>query len=275
MPMTLTNSATEQLDRPSGIASPKTPSCTLLGVRVDDIAATGVVEFAMNSVASRKRGYVVNSNVHLINQARSNPWLVDLFARAGVAFCDGTGVQFALWMQEGRRFNRHTPPEWIDDLARRLAAGGFTVYWLGGAPDIVASAAARLSRDTGVRSVGFHHGFFDKSAGSQENMAVLSDINTAAPDVLLINFGMPQQERWLHDNWDSLNATVAITAGALVDHVAGVRHRPPRWVADLGLEWAVRLIIEPRRLWRRYLVGLPTFGIRFFRNQLVGFASKW
>jgi N-acetylglucosaminyldiphosphoundecaprenol N-acetyl-beta-D-mannosaminyltransferase len=70
---------------------------------------------------------------------------------------------------------------------------------------------------------------------------------------------MPLQERWLHDHWHLINVPVAITAGALVDHAAGHVRRPPRWVANLGLEWAVRLVIEPKRLWRRYLLGLPVF----------------
>jgi N-acetylglucosaminyldiphosphoundecaprenol N-acetyl-beta-D-mannosaminyltransferase len=73
--------------------------------------------------------------------------------------------------------------------------------------------------------------------------------------------GMPLQERWLATHWHALNARVAITAGALVDHAAGRVRRPPRWVANCGLEWAVRLAIEPRRLWRRYLLGLPSFGL--------------
>ena len=67
-----------------------------------------------------------------------------------------------------------------------------------------------------------------------------------------MNMGMPLEERWLADHWDRLNVKVAVTAGALVDHVAGRVRRPPRWVANCGLEWAARLAIEPRRLWRRY-----------------------
>ena len=69
--------------------------------------------------------------------------------------------------------------------------------------------------------------------------------------------GMPRQERWLWETFDQLQTGVAITAGALVDHAAGRVRRPPRWVANLGVEWLVRLVREPRRLWRRYLLGLP------------------
>jgi N-acetylglucosaminyldiphosphoundecaprenol N-acetyl-beta-D-mannosaminyltransferase len=81
--------------------------------------------------------------------------------------------------------------------------------------------------------------------------------------------GMPRQERWLWDNWEELGPVVAITAGALVDHAAGRVRRPPRWVANLGVEWLVRLLREPRRLWRRYLLGLPVFGA-----YLLGYAIR-
>jgi N-acetylglucosaminyldiphosphoundecaprenol N-acetyl-beta-D-mannosaminyltransferase len=104
-----------------------------------------------------------------------------------------------------------------------------------------------------------HHGFFDHAPGSAENERVLAAINAARPDLLLVNMGMPRQEAWLAENWHSLDVRVAITAGALVDHVAGRVKRPPAWVADAGLEWAVRLALEPGRLWRRYLLGLPRF----------------
>ena len=91
---------------------------------------------------------------------------------------------------------------------------------------------------------------------------MLADIERTKPDLLLINMGMPLQERWLSENWTKLDVPVAITAGALVDHMAGLVKRPPLWVANCGLEWLVRLVIEPRRLWRRYLCGLPLFALR-------------
>jgi len=191
------------------------------------------------------------------------PWLKTLFDRADVAFCDGTGVQWAVWLLSGRKPERHTPPEWIVPLAKRLAGRGRTIYWLGGHADIVQEAAHNLQQQSGLKTSGFQHGYFNSTRGSAENDAVLAKINSVKPDILVVNMGMPLQERWLAENWDHLPNCVAITAGALVDHISGRVSRPPRWVADFGLEWLVRLLIEPRRLWRRYLLGLPLFALRF------------
>ncbi len=236
----------------------------LLNVRVDDISPEQLIDLICHAVATRSRMAIVNANAHLINLAQRRPWLRELFDGAHVAFCDGAGVQFALWLQTGRRPRRHTPPQWIEPLAHRVARNGGTVYWLGGRPEIVKDAAEQMERRTGLRAAGYHHGYFDPAPNSPGNEAVLADIRATRPDILLITMGMPLQERWLYDNWARLDVPVALTAGALVDHVAGHVKRPPAWVAALGLEWLVRLAAEPSRLWRRYLFGLPIFGFRLF-----------
>jgi N-acetylglucosaminyldiphosphoundecaprenol N-acetyl-beta-D-mannosaminyltransferase len=249
---------------------PPSFSANVLGVRVDDIAIPELLARIQAAIASGTRLCVVNANVHLINLAQQRPWLPALFRRADIAFCDGAGVQFAVWALTGRKPHRHTPPQWAPDLARRLAADNRSVFWLGGRPEVIAAAASRFTAQTGLRAAGFHHGYFDRTPGSAENDAVIAAINAARPDLLLLGMGMPVQEEWLDQNWSRINATVAITSGALVDHAAGLVARPPLWVADLGLEWLVRLVVEPRRLWRRYLIGLPQFAWRLAPQLLRG-----
>ena len=112
---------------------------------------------------------------------------------------------------------------------------------------------------TDLSIAGAQHGYFDKSPDSVENEAVLQAINATRPDILLVGLGMPLQERWLMENWDRIEAKVALPVGALFDYLAGEFPRAPRWMTDHGLEWLGRLIIEPRRLWRRYLLGNPRF----------------
>ena len=164
--------------------------------------------------------------------------------------------------------HRTTPPEWIGAVLERLGPKA-RVFWLGGAPDVAAAAAAAYEARYDVVTAGVQHGFFDASPGSAESRAIVARINESRPTILLVNMGMPRQERWLWDNWQEIRQGVAITAGALVDHAAGRVSRPPRWVANLGVEWLLRLVREPRRLWRRYLLGLPVFGA-----YLLGYAIK-
>ncbi len=119
-----------------------------------------------------------------------------------------------------------------------------------------------------LRIVGVRHGYFDHSAGSAENEAVLEEINTAAPDILLVGLGMPLQERWLMDNRERIDAGAVLTGGAVFDHVSGRLSRGPRFLTDNGFEWLARLLIEPGRLWQRYVVGNPLFFSRVLKQRL-------
>ena len=231
----------------------------MLGVRVDDVPIATLLDKMETAICGGKRLMVVNANAHLVLLAQRRPWLRDLFDRADIAFCDGAGVQFAVRLLAGWLPHRHTPPQWIEPLAMRLARRGATVFWVGGTTATVEQAASRLQQRTGLRPVGVSNGYFDMAPGSADSEALVAKINEARPDLLLLNMGMPRQEAWLAAHWHRLDVRVALTAGALVDHVAGRVSRPPLWVANLGLEWLVRLAREPRRLWRRYGLGLPQF----------------
>jgi N-acetylglucosaminyldiphosphoundecaprenol N-acetyl-beta-D-mannosaminyltransferase len=96
------------------------------------------------------------------------------------------------------------------------------------------------------------HGYFDP--GGEENERVLRAIEAFAPDVLLVGMGMPRQEHWIMDNLDRLGSTVLLPCGASIDYVAGEIPTPPRWAGRWGLEWLYRLLAEPGRLWKRYLI---------------------
>ena len=116
--------------------------------------------------------------------------------------------------------------------------------------------------------IGTHHGYFNKTPGHPQNEAVIKSINAAKPDILLIGFGMPIQEKWIMENYDRLDVKVFMPVGAAFDYVSGNVRRAPRWMTDHGLEWLGRLIIEPRRLWKRYIIGIPLF---FYRVLLQKF----
>ena len=238
------------------------PTARVLGVRIDSVPSRVIVSEIIGAIDRGERALVVNANAHLLSLASQHGWIPALFDRAAIAFCDGAGAQLASRLLTGLTPARSTPPEWAEALGHALGARGGSVFWLGGAPEVVARAAANFEQRTGARTAGVAHGYFDHRAGSADNARLLEAIRAAAPDLLLVNMGMPLQERWLHDHWHLLDVPVALTAGALVDHVAGLVRRPPSWVSGCGMEWAYRLAVEPRRLWRRYLLGLPRLGWR-------------
>ncbi|NPD69112.1 WecB/TagA/CpsF family glycosyltransferase [Lichenicola cladoniae] len=240
----------------------------VMGIPLHDLHRDTIADRVFVAASAKRKMLVVNANANLVVLSQKQTWLRSMFKHADIAFCDGAGVQLAALILSGRRLNRTTPPEWIGSVLDRLGPDA-SIFWLGGTEAAVTAAAETFSTRYGVATAGTQHGYFDVSPGSPETKAVVEHINAARPSILLVNMGMPQQERWLWDNWDQLQPGVAITAGALVDHAAGSVRRPPRWVASMGIEWLVRLIREPRRLWRRYLLGLPVFGIYLLRYRLT------
>jgi N-acetylglucosaminyldiphosphoundecaprenol N-acetyl-beta-D-mannosaminyltransferase len=145
-------------------------------------------------------------------------------------------------------------------LGQKCAQHEYSFFLLGAKPGVAERAAAAIQKNApGLRISGVYHGYFDKSASSPENKMVLDRINSNSTHILLVGFGMPLQEKWLQENWEALQINVALPVGAMFDFLAGETPRGPRWLTDHGFEWLTRLIIEPRRLWRRYLIGIPLF----------------
>ena len=220
-------------------------------------------------VRGGRLGLVLNANAHCLNLCYEDPKLRDFLNGAEVVFCDGAGVMLAARMLGRRIPQRITYADWIWQLADLAAAQGFSLYLLGARPGVAREAAMRLrERYPDLEIAGVRHGYFDHSAGSPENEAVVEEIKASAPDILLVGLGMPLQERWLMENIDRLDAGVALTGGAVFDYVSGRLRRGPRLLRENGFEWLARLLVEPRRLWRRYLIGNPLFLLRVLRQRL-------
>jgi N-acetylglucosaminyldiphosphoundecaprenol N-acetyl-beta-D-mannosaminyltransferase len=151
-----------------------------------------------------------------------------------------------------------TGADWIWWLAALCEISGQSIYLLGSEPPTAHEAAARLRRwYPRLNVVGAHHGYFD--IGSPHSERVIEDIVERRPQIVLVGMGTPKQELWADRYAEQLGGAVVWTVGALFDYVSGHTPRAPRWLADNGLEWIFRLAIEPRRMWRRYLIGNPVF----------------
>lgn len=223
------------------------------------------------TIKQKDKALVLNVNAHALNLAYEQPWLCEFFNQAAIVFPDGYGAVWAGRLLGSAMQPRITYADWFYNLAAFAAINDFSLFFLGARPGVAEAAQQKLLElYKDLRIVGVHHGYFDKTANSEANQALLDQINRLAPDILVVAFGMPMQERWLKDNWDKVEAHVALTGGAVFDYVSGKLKRPPRWLANNGFEWLGRLIIEPGRLWQRYLLGNPKFVWRVFRERLFG-----
>jgi N-acetylglucosaminyldiphosphoundecaprenol N-acetyl-beta-D-mannosaminyltransferase len=154
-----------------------------------------------------------------------------------------------------------TGADWVHDLARLCVAHGHSLYLLGGTQGSAAEAAQRLQRwYPGLTVAGTHWGF-------ELNPGAVQTIRDSGADILLVGMGSPRQERWIAAHQSELGVPVVWAVGALFDFVSGRLARGPRWMTEHGLEWLCRLAVEPRKLWRRYLIGNPRFLWRVLRSR--------
>ena len=239
----------------------------VLGLPIHDVNATAIVGFVDRHLQEGQRCRLLYVNAHVLNLA-ADPAVARFFQEAELVVCDGYGAALAVWALHGAVPSRQTPPDWVDALAARAAARSQRIFLLGSTPAACAGTMAALeARHPGLWVCGALDGYFDKRSGSPETAAVVEMINRASPDILLVGFGVPLQERWIWDNWRALDVPVVIAVGAMFDFLSGEVRRGPRWMTDAGFEWASRLVSEPRRLWRRYLVGLPFLAARLARAR--------
>jgi N-acetylglucosaminyldiphosphoundecaprenol N-acetyl-beta-D-mannosaminyltransferase len=247
----------------------KLKTINLLGVNLSALCIKEVIQYIDQAVNFKQKSILVYVNVHAVNLAQKQSWFKDFLNNADVNYCDGYGIKWGAKILGGDIPQRYTPPDWFPQLSSLCVKNGHSLYFLGARPGIAKKAAQMLIDEfPKLKILGTQHGYFDKEPGSPENEGVIEAINKLQPDILVVGFGMPMQEEWLDENWGKLNAWVALPVGALFDYLAAEVPRAPRLLTDHGFEWLGRLIVEPKRLWKRYLVGNPRFLINVIQQRL-------
>jgi N-acetylglucosaminyldiphosphoundecaprenol N-acetyl-beta-D-mannosaminyltransferase len=144
------------------------------------------------------------------------------------------------------------------------------IFLLGAKEGIAAKAQERLNAQMGREIiVGAHSPSFGFEKNEQECLEIIDEINKSGATVLAVGVGAPKQEKWIHKYKDKFpNVKIFFAIGATIDFEAGNKKRAPKWVTEIGLEWLYRLLSEPKRLWKRYLIGGPIFCWLIFKQKL-------
>jgi N-acetylglucosaminyldiphosphoundecaprenol N-acetyl-beta-D-mannosaminyltransferase len=247
--------------------------CDVLGVTVGKWTTASLLDYVASAACKRPCTTVLHVNIHAINLAWEDANFKNILNSADAVFCDGDGIRvigrLAGWMlPEKITYNR-----WIWQLAERSVDNGLTWFVLGDDEETNRKAVEILrSRHPRLIICGRSHGFF--RVGTVEEQSILRAISHAKPDILLVGMGMPRQEKWLMRCRTQLNCGVALSVGAAIAYVSGKAVMPPPVYVTLKLEWLYRLLHEPRRLWRRYLIGNPLFVWRVARSYRPRFSLR-
>jgi N-acetylglucosaminyldiphosphoundecaprenol N-acetyl-beta-D-mannosaminyltransferase len=229
---------------------------TLAGLEFDRLAETEVVRQIIEASQAGRGGWVATPNIDICRQTRRDPAVRALVRGATLVVPDGMPLLWAARLRDDRLIERVTGSSLIFSLTSAAACSGRSIYLLGGQPGVPDLAGAELAgRYPGLKVAGAAAppiGFDETSGGV---LAVRDSLLLAAPDIVYVGLGFPKQERLIAQLAPALPRAWFIACGAAITFAAGALSRAPLWMQRSGLEWAFRLLSEPHRLFRRYLVN--------------------
>jgi N-acetylglucosaminyldiphosphoundecaprenol N-acetyl-beta-D-mannosaminyltransferase len=252
---------------PAPVRRPETVSVLDVPLALTDYGRT--LEWMDEMVAARERGYVCVCNVHTVMASGEDAELRDALRGSALNVPDGQPLVWAINSLGHSLAGRVYGPELMSRACDHAADTGLRFYLYGGRNQgaLVQLALNLRRRHPGVRIVGGYSPPH-RPLTDEEQQAVAAEIDRSGADIVWVGIGVPKQEKWMAQMRPLVDAPLMIGVGAAFDFHAGLVPQAPNWLQEAGLEWAYRLLHEPRRLWRRYLRYNPRF-VTAFARQLV------
>lgn len=232
----------------------------ILGFPLNSSNSNEVLKHLTSRLEAKKKTFVVTPNPEFLVFASDHPWFGKILCESDLAVPDGIGLVWAsrLLGDKPRLTHRVSGTDLMQELCREAANHGWGVYFLGGLPGVAGSAAIKLKQiypklkfyvDGGPRlDLDCKTGMLEPE---KEIAKVVENINLKAPDLLFVAFGMGKQEKFIADNWRSMNVGLAMGIGGAFDYISGAVPRAPLWARSMGFEWLFRLIRQPWRIKRQ------------------------
>lgn len=229
------------------------PRVNLLGVSVDCVDMQEALDIVEGFIVSGEPHYVVTPNLHFVALADKNLLFRNAINNADLCLADGVPL---LWISRLKRVplkGRVNGTDFVHALCERLAPTTWPIFLLGTTEENNAAAARNLEKlYPGLKVAGRYSppfGFEDSS----ESKKICNLIIESGAKVVFVAFSDPKRELWIVDNYKSMGGPVCIGIGGSLDFIAGSVRRAPVWMQRKGLEWFFRVVVEPRRLGKRYM----------------------
>lgn len=234
-----------------------TPTFSVLGVRVCAVQTNDTIAQIEKWISARDTGrYVAVTGMHGVSEARHDSRFREILNSADLVVPDGMPL---VWLGRWHGYplrRRVYGPELMETFCR-VTGQRYRHFFYGGATGVAQHLASTLRQRFGITVVGTYTPPF-RPLTDEEESDVAARVKEAAPDVLWVGLSTPRQERWMYEHRNSLTVPVMLGVGAAFDLNCGRLRRAPAWMRENGLEWLFRLLVEPRRLWKRYLVTIPS-----------------
>lgn len=242
------------------------PDRNVIGINIKmDNYNTGEFLQEMNErILKKEKTTVFFLNVHCYNLAHKDPAYLKTLQDVNVLLPDGFGIHLGTKIFGFKLKEELTGTDLLPKLLGQAAQNNQTVYLLGTSQDRAEKASENLkAKFPNIKIVGCHHGYFN----DKENEEVVREINKVNPDILVVGRSVPIQELWIAQNAEKLSTRILLAVGAYIDFESGSLKRAPRFLRKLKLEWFFRLLLEPKRMWKRYIVGNIIFFYYIFKNM--------
>lgn len=206
-------------------------------------------------IRQKRKSYIVAINVDVVIRIEQDSYLKKIADEADMVLVDGKPL---IWIS--RLYRRPVKAkisgsDLVPLLCEKAEKSGYTVFILGGQEGVAQKARGNLeNKFPGIKIVGIYAPPLGFEKDVNEINKINQIISTANPEILIVCFGCPKQEKFIYENYQKYNAKISVCAGATVDFLAGNVKRAPRWMSEHGLEWFYRFLQEPRRMFKRYFI---------------------
>jgi N-acetylglucosaminyldiphosphoundecaprenol N-acetyl-beta-D-mannosaminyltransferase len=233
------------------------PSFQVLGVRVDAVQTIEAVAQMRSWIDGRDSTtrFVAVTGMHGIAESREDSYFREVLNTADLVVPDGMPLVWAARAKGHQLRHRVCGSELMSEFCRD-SGSTYRHFFYGGASGVAEELAQILHEKHGIVVTGTYTPPFRPLTESEEK-ELAARLEQASPDVLWVGLSTPKQEKWIYDHRQTLNVPIMLGVGAAFDMNSGKLERAPKWMRNFGLEWLYRLVCEPRRLWKRYLVTIP------------------
>lgn len=236
----------------------------ILGIKIDNYSMAEAIDTIISYLDDARHRQVCFVNADCANIAYKNSYYKSVLNESSLCFADGVGLKIAGKILRQDIAQNVNGTDMFPLLCNSLEQTEYKVFLLGARPEVVEGVATWIrTNHPGLQLCGYHHGYFS----SEEETQVIDQIRQSDAHLLLVAFGAPKQDIWIHEHLVQTNVKVAIGVGGLFDFYSGRIPRAPLWMREIGMEWFYRFMQEPGRLWKRYLVGNGVFLFRVIKGK--------
>lgn len=237
-------------------------SYNIFGIKIADISYNELLDYIEDAIKNKKRVLITYATTHTLNNVYNNSKLKNIFNDFDLIHMDGIGTFYAMRFLFGIRNikNRSTGSDFYPKLIERAIKSKWQMFFWGDKDDVLKYINIE---NEGMIVCGYNDGY------NYNYEDLCKNVNRSNPDILIVGLGTPLQESLILKLRYKLNPKVVLAVGDGIKVFAGIRKRGPYIFRKIGLEWIYRLYSEPRRLWRRYLVGNPLLVFRIFKSKFL------